>query len=641
MSTVTQRPSKGGALDTRIYVPGGPEETTELAAGELSRLLAKVTNRRVTVLHSPPPSPRRRRAAGCEIVVTPVASEATSQGYAIRSSAGRVELIGLDRAGILQATYEFLSEWVGYRFLLPGQDIAPADGPRRLGSRLGDEHAVESRPSFAYRDRTLLSGQNFLADDTFSADLISPYVDWMAKNKMNIGYFFFRDYRRPYWKKLRSHFRSMKARGLQIAVGDHLYRFFVPATRLTRTRSKWFRGVSNEPGEDYINAELSQAHFCGSNPQAIRYFIRGVQAFLDEAPELDFLGVHPNDGGNWCECLKCRPLSISDRFLKIHLALADALAVSHPNVRLVHPAYGPYTAPPSHFRPSKNMVVLFQPWGRDYHLPFNHPACPVHESRNNMMGVSCVDYQHHLDQWLELCAKVGVDLYVHEKYGRQLLLGCHLLPPPCLEDDLKYFHRKGVRGIQLHTAMGGWWTSSTTMHVSAKQLWDVNASATDTTSQIFSDYYGANAALASRVISRYEESAGSWQYANVNVNLNLHQRLVPGEAYPLGLRDFNDRLVEELSACIASLGSRRARSRRIDDKRHLDTLQQTLKYISLQRRVLALDLHRGAALPDRPSPRKLEAALLQARQRGYRRGLCWDVDSPAAAEGIGGVKYRW
>ena len=149
-----------------------------------------------------------------------------------------------------------------------------------------------------------------------------------------------------------------------------------------------------------------------------------------------------------------------------------------------------------------------------------------------MMGVSCVDYQRYLDQWGELCAQAGIDLYVHEKYGRQLLLGCHLLPPPCLEEDLKYFHRQGVRGVQLHTAMGGWWTSATTMLAAAKQLWDVNASVADTTSQTFRAYYGAHAALASRVISRYEESARSWQYANVNLNLNLHQRLVPDESYP-------------------------------------------------------------------------------------------------------------
>jgi hypothetical protein len=183
------------------------------------------------------------------------------------------------------------------------------------------------------------------------------------------------------------------------------------------------------------------------------------------------------------------------------------------------------------------------------------------------------------------------------------------------------------------------------MHVAATQLWDVNASAADTTSQIFSEYYGAKASLASRAISRYEESASSWQYANANVNLNLHQRLAPDEAYPPGLREFNDHLVEELAACVASLGSRRARSRRTDDTRHLETLQRALEYVSLQRRVLAIDLRNGAALERsgsaRPSPRKLEAALIRARQHGYRRGLCWDVDSPGAGEGIGGVKYRW
>ena len=100
----------GEALDTRIYVPGGHEEAIGLAAAELSRLLAKVTNRRVPVLHSPPPSPMRRRRTGCEIVVMPVSSKATtSQGYAIRSAAGRVEVVGMDRAGVLQAAYAFLS----------------------------------------------------------------------------------------------------------------------------------------------------------------------------------------------------------------------------------------------------------------------------------------------------------------------------------------------------------------------------------------------------------------------------------------------------------------------------------------------------------------------------------------------------
>lgn len=628
-------------MDAHIYVLGDRDETTDLAAKELSRLLAKVVRGRVRVLRSAPPSDARRGARGCEIVLDAVPTRSTTQGYAIRSDAGRVRITGRDRAGVLQGAYAFLVEWVGYRFLLPGEDIVPADGDRRLRSRLRGEHAVASRPSFAYRDRTLLSGQNFLADDRFSADLIPSYVDWMAKNKLSAGYFFFRDYRTPYWKTIRSHFRSLQTRGLQIAVGDHLYRFFVPATTLRRSKPAWFRGVSDEPGYDYINAELSQAHFCGSNAQAVRFFIRGVQAFLDETPELDFLGVHPNDGGNWCACAKCRPLSISDRFLKIHLALADALAVSHPNVRLVHPAYGPYWSPPRRFRPAKNMVVLLQPWGRDYRFPFDHSSCPSHESRANMMGLSCVHYQRDLDRWLALCAKSGVDLFVHEKYSRQLLLGCHLVPPPCLEEDLRFFHRQGVRGIQLHTGMGGWWTSASTMHVAAAQMWDVNTRAADIVKQLINDYYGANAALATRVIARYERGASSWQYANSNVNLNLHQRLGDGEVAPPGLGEFNARLVAELDACLATLGDRGTRSLSSRDHAHLDSLRRALEYVALQRKLLAGDLLRATQSLAPRSTRRLESALRRARESGYRHGLCWDVDSPAAAEGIGGVKYRW
>ena len=217
-------------------------------------------------------------------------SKPTSQGYAIRSAARRVELAGMDRAGVFQAAYEFLSSGSGTGSA-PGEDIVPRRGPttrvptaRRTcggesaGLRLSRPHAAEWSE---FSGRRHIQRRPHLS-----------YVDWMAKNKMNVGTFF-RDYRRPYWKKLRSHFRSMKARGLQIAVGDHLYRFFVPGARLARTRPEWFRGVADKPGEDYINAELSQAHFCGSNPRAVRYFIRGVQAFLDEARTSTFSACTP------------------------------------------------------------------------------------------------------------------------------------------------------------------------------------------------------------------------------------------------------------------------------------------------------------------------------------------------------------
>src|SRR6185295_10928007 len=133
-----------------------------------------------------------------------------------------------------------------------------------------------------------------------------------------------------------------------------------------RRHAAWFRDVPTAPAHDFVNPELSQAHFCGANASALRHFVTSVRAFLQNVPEVDFLGVHPNDGGNWCECPTCAPMSVSDRYLGIHLKLAEALAVSHPHIRLVHNAYGQYLAPPTRFRPSSNMVVLFQPWGRDY-----------------------------------------------------------------------------------------------------------------------------------------------------------------------------------------------------------------------------------------------------------------------------------
>jgi hypothetical protein len=276
-----------------------------------------------------------------------------------------------------------------------------------------------------------------------------------------------------------------------------------------------------------------------------------------------------------------------------------------------------------------------------------------------MMRVSCVDHQVYLEQWLEVCARAGVDLYVHEKYARQLLLGCHLKPPPCLDEDLSYFHRKGVQGVQIHAAMGGWWTSATTMDVLAQLLWDRSRTADDVAAQVLERYYGRGAPSVRRVIARYERALGSWQYANSNENLNLWRSVSPTDRYPRELVVFNRRLVEEIEACTTALRRVERGLRRDGAAVPIGRLLQALTYVYFQRRAVDADIDVNTALRslggDRSqavevlregtrmaqSARRWESAADTAGRAGYRRGLCWDLGSPAVGEKIRGVRYAW
>jgi hypothetical protein len=208
--------------------------------------------------------------------------------------------------------------------------------------------------------------------------------------------------------------------------------------------------------------------------------------------------------------------------------------------------------------------------------------------------------------------------------------------------------------------MGGWWTSATTLAVAAGLLWDVSRAPGSITAEVLRRQYGPVAGRVARILARYERAAGSWQYANSNVNLQLYRAVGLAERPPAGLAAFDQRLLRELQACRSGLDDLRDAVAWAGARRELGRLSDALAYVHVQRQVVAADLEANAAVrASLPGARDAAAerlrtaaqALARARRwaaraaqlgrRGSRQGTAWDRGSPDASEAIASVRYAW
>lgn len=129
----------------------------------------------------------------------------------------------------------------------------------------------------------------------------------------------------------------------------------------------------------------NRVKMCVSNPEIVGEWLRRVeQQFLDD-PDLEIIGVTPNDGGGWCVCENCMAwdspdgapsdlygqpyVALTDRYVRFWNKLAEALQNRFPdrNVGIATLAYSRYSAPPVDNAPRENITI-----GQVGHFPMTH-----------------------------------------------------------------------------------------------------------------------------------------------------------------------------------------------------------------------------------------------------------------------------
>ena len=465
--------ARAGSTEYQIVRPA--EAGLDFAADELARYLAIITGAWFAVVEE---------ADGPAITLRVEPGEAEEYGWEVEDR--RVTLWGDCALSVLFAVYHFLETHAGCCWLadFEGGEVVP----RIEALEVPCERQI-FRPAMTHRAFT-----NYPAIDRRTVSM----VDWMAKHRFNRFMIFANaaGSLEAYEKLLR---RELVGRGMQVEMGHHSFRFFLPPEAFFEEHPEWYAQLEGE--------RSTRGQVCTSNPAVAEAMAARVCDFLDQHPEITTVGLWPNDGYGWCECPEClaqepqEPSAVyptqprrTDTYLKFVNAVAERVALHHPDRSLSALAYVNYIEPPRETVPLPNVKVCFAPFQR----------CFKHGIRG---GEGCTRPNEHyaglLERWRRI---VPGTLYLFEYL---MLIDMMSLPyriEPILPEDFQYYAGGGIDGFVLEFKPEEWGPYGENAHLIGRLAWAPEADLEGYRAYYYQELYGPAAAEMLEYFSIFENS---------------------------------------------------------------------------------------------------------------------------------------
>jgi len=362
-------------------------------------------------------------------------------GYALVVTTERIVVAGDNPRGVLYGVYDLL-ERLGCRWYL--QDLDPRE-PEIIPRSPRPTLATGSWAHAGAIEFRLCNASSLLFE--IVPGRVLPQIDWAAKNRYNA----------LSWQAHHAPGRvghemqqmadcgaldAMAKRGLILHGPGHCFPFFLPADKYFEQHPEWFglKGGKRRRHGD----ELPLTNFCWSNPAARGEFIRNVEAFAAQWPQLKMLYMVGIDGGAVCECPNCQARGSSDLIIDLFNQLADRLAEVSPGVIIETViGYGLLEQPPRAARPNGKWRGLYAHWGRNHRQSY---------------GDSDYAKKANLEAWTALFPRYTVCSYYaaasHQPFHSPPLLHA-------IEGDTEYLVQRGASGhLTLQYPHGFWWNYS-------------------------------------------------------------------------------------------------------------------------------------------------------------------------------------
>ena len=233
--------------------------------------------------------------------------------------------------GTCRAVIKFLEDYCGIRWFLPGPQGEFV--PKALDIQVPADLDQAFQPAFAYNDNRSPYDKNVLGEP-------GGTIGALANN-----------YRKA----------------VKVAPGGHTYYAAVPQQKYGRTHPEYYALIDGERrNADWTKEAQGGHHLCSSNPDVKRLLVEYTQKRFDEG--LDWMSVGQEDGYRRCQCDKCEALdnyrgfpagmrwiqfqrtmlrdNPPERVFRLHKAVIDEIAKSHPDKMVMLMCYAP-TAWPS------------------------------------------------------------------------------------------------------------------------------------------------------------------------------------------------------------------------------------------------------------------------------------------------------
>lgn len=505
-------------------------DTLDFAAREFRDYLIRVTGRPVTLVREhaglPPASILiRDRGTGRAGLPSAVSHPPDPDSYVLHCDGpGRAILSGGSPRGLLFGVYGVLEEFLGCRWYGPyaGDEILPYSGTEPIERLITTPRTIIRSPDFAFRMREFRD----LWPAVEEADaLIGDQIAWWAKLRMNcflVNFHF--AYNLPLWERWQSTvLLEVTRRGLLLGIGEHgSYPLFLNPGKYAEPHPDWYCEIDGRRIGGFSVPNGGSAQFCTTNEAAVDTYVANFVEFARSHPAISVYYPAPNDVAGWCQCARCSPIDISDRYLALTNRVAEALTAYRPDMRVIHLAYANHREPPSDVTPHAAVDVDVACWGRDFTYPLTDPR--------TMPGQA-----NHLDafhRWIEICRAAATEhgrsrVLYHCKLMRHMWLGPHLKPLKVIDTDIAAAHRMGIEGFDFPMGFTGIRTKALNAYATAHKCWDVRAETAGLLDEYLSLGFEEAASVARRAVETVEASFTDLRYGSSTA-------LVPADGLPAG-----------------------------------------------------------------------------------------------------------
>lgn len=299
---------ENGSSNYQILIGDTGDSLTLMAAKELQQYLFMVTGYSLPITQN--------RANGSFFIIIDNFSDdqfteinftsLQDDAFFIGSLEGDIYLSGNSGKTRLYATYTFLENYVGCRYLNPGEEWIPQK--KQLALKIKNQ---VYQPAFAFRKA------HFPAKD---------------------------DIKYRFWHKL----EETDDWGMFV----HTFEKLVPPDMYFDQHPEYFSLVNGK--------RLKDGQLCLSNESLLNLLAENLNQEIAKNPDKKIWSVSQNDCYNYCECEKCRNLyekyeSISGAYVK----MANFLARKFPNYTISTLAYQFTRSAPINIKPDENVNIMF------------------------------------------------------------------------------------------------------------------------------------------------------------------------------------------------------------------------------------------------------------------------------------------
>lgn len=373
--------------------------------------------------------------------------EVVGDGFVIKTVGRDLIIAGKTSKGTLNGVYSFLERFFNFRHFT--FDVEKIEKRRSL---VLDDIFIVENPDFEYREVYTRLGFD---------------KDFSSKNKLNSNL---------------AEQSDLTGKNMRFFNCHHSFSDLVPFEKYGKDHPEYFSEVDGKRiGE---NAQL-----CLTNEEVIKISTQKVKEWIKENPDCKIFSVAQNDCNNYCTCNRCKEIddkeqSPSGTIIYFVNRIAEEIEKEYPDVLIHTFAYTYSVNAPKYIKPRKNVIVRLCNFGVNRGIGFD----TLLEKNDE----DAVKYIQNLNKWSDICSHLYVWEYiVNFKH--------YLIPFPniyAMADNIKYYKRRGIKGLLLQGNFSYGNTSSLTelkTYVFARLLWNSELDTAELIKEFTDAVYGKSA----------------------------------------------------------------------------------------------------------------------------------------------------